>query len=186
MILTIDTSLLKKIDNLSLNQLILLHLVLNNNQKTIKDVTAIVSQVSNNEIQDLIERGYLTQNVTLKNVTLKETEKLINIVKGDEDYFNEFKILFPTIVYRPDGTKGFLHSNSKKCKDYYNKLIKNDYLKHQHIMDCLKKEIEDKTINGKMGFMKTMWKWLTNHEWENYEDNEETIVKEELYGTELI
>ena len=53
-------------------------------------------------------------------------------------------------------------------------------------MDCLKKEIEDKTINGKMGFMKTMWKWLTNHEWENYEDNEETIVKEELYGTELI
>ena len=38
--------------------------------------------------------------------------------------------------------------------------------------------------------MKRMWKWLTNHEWEIYEDriNEQTThkQKEDLYGTEIL
>ena len=35
--------------------------------------------------------------------------------------------------------------------------------------------------------MKTMWKWLTNSEWEIYEEQmKDKQVKEELYGTELI
>ena len=51
MILEIDTSLLKKIDNLSLSQLVFLNLVLDNNQKSIKKVKDIDRQVSDKDIQ---------------------------------------------------------------------------------------------------------------------------------------
>ena len=30
--------------------------------------------------------------------------------------------------------------------------------------------VDDKMRTGKIGYMKTMWKWLTQHEWERYEE----------------
>ena len=58
---------------------------------------------------------------------------------------------------------------------------------HQHIMDCLKHEIDTKLMQGKLGYMKTMWKWLTTCEWEvieaqMQEDNSKT---EDTYGTTI-
>ena len=89
MILEIDTSLLKKIDNLSLSQLVFLNLVLDNNQKSIKEVKDIVSQVSDNDIQDLIDRGFLIREEKAKKVSYKETELLVNIITGNADLFEE-------------------------------------------------------------------------------------------------
>ena len=43
-------------------------------------------------------------------------------------------------------------------------------------------------ITGKIGYMKTMWKWLTQHEWEVKEEQmsyeSETPVSYGEYGTE--
>lgn len=42
-------------------------------------------------------------------------------------------------------------------------------------------------LTGKIGYMKTMWKWLTQHEWETYEEQmkvEEPVISNS-YGTEL-
>ena len=58
---------------------------------------------------------------------------------------------------------------------------------HQHIMNCLSFEIDNKMLTGKIGYMKTMWKWLTQHEWEIYEEQmkvEEPVISNS-YGTEL-
>jgi predicted transcriptional regulator len=187
MLLEIDTSLLKKIDTLSLNQLVFLSLVLDNNQKSIKDVAAVVSQVSDNEIQDLIDKDLIIRDEKNKKVTYKETSKLVEIITGGKDKFEEFKAIYPTVVTRPDGTKGFLQGNSKKCRDYYNKLVKNDMRMHEHIIKCLNYEIQNKTMTGKLGYMKTMWKWLTNHEWEIFEEQvQDEPITEQLYGTELL
>ena len=42
---------------------------------------------------------------------------------------------------------------------------------HEHLLKCLQYEIEDKMRTGKIGYMKTMWKWLTQHEWETIEEH---------------
>lgn len=61
---------------------------------------------------------------------------------------------------------------------------------HQHLLKALKYDIEKKTLNGKLSYMKSMWKWLTQCEWENYD--EELKYKDEQtktisnYGTGLI
>ena len=83
MILQIDTNLLKKINNISLNQLLFLNLVLNYNQKNHQDVAAIVSQVSNNEIQDLISNGYIESDHS-KILTYKATHKLLSLTDCNE------------------------------------------------------------------------------------------------------
>lgn len=186
MILEIDTSLLKKIENLSINQLVFLSLVLDNNQKTIKDVAAIVSQVSDNEIQDLIDRDLIKRVEKANKIAYKETDNLISILTTEGQFFDQFKELYPIMVLRPDGTKGFLQGNTKKCRTLYNKIVKNNPVIHKHIMDCLQHEINTKMMTGKIGYMKTMWKWLTNSEWEIYEEQINEPLKEELYGTELI
>ena len=61
---------------------------------------------------------------------------------------------------------------------------------HNHIMACLRYEIDDKMRTGKMGYMKTMWKWLTQHEWETYDEqmklDKPSTIDNYNYGTELI
>ena len=41
-----------------------------------------------------------------------------------------------------------------------------------------------------MGYMKTMWKWLTQHEWETYDEqmklDKPSTIDNYNYGTELI
>lgn len=57
---------------------------------------------------------------------------------------------------------------------------------HEHILSCLRYEIDDKLQTGKIGYMKTMWKWLTQHEWECYEEQINEQQNAELYGATVI
>ena len=81
-------------------------------------------------------------------------------------------------------------SLSKVQRNEYESLVGSNETLHRHILKCLKSEVSEKLITGKIGYMKRMWKWLTNHEWEIYEDriNEQTThkQKEDLYGTEIL
>lgn len=184
MILQIDTNLLKKINNISLNQLLFLNLVLNYNQKNHQDVAAIVSQVSNNEIQDLISNGYIESDHS-KILTYKATDKLLNLTDCDEE-FERFDNIYPSYVYRPDGTHGYLKGNKKKCKEQYKKIVKQ--VDSELLYRCLLKDVEQKTISGKIGYMKTMWKWLTQCEWEVIEGQlvDDEPVNTNSYGTTIL
>ena len=104
--------------------------------------------------------------------------------KQQASYFDEFYNTFPVYVLRPDGTKGYLKANVNKCRKEYNKIIGKSKAMHDHIMDCLKFELQDKVTIGKMIYMQTMWKWLVQHGWEYYEDRvKEETIKTEAYGT---
>ena len=74
--------------------------------------------------------------------------------------FDMFYDQFPVYVMRPDGTKGFLRANVNKCRKEYNRIVGKSKAMHEHIMDCLKYEIDERMRTGKIGYMKTMWKWL--------------------------
>lgn len=103
--------------------------------------------------------------------------------------FDTFYDQFPVYVIRPDGTKGFLRANVNKCRKEYNRIVGKSKAMHEHIMDCLRYEIDDKMRTGKMGYMKTMWKWLTQHEWETFEEQmklDDYQPNTYNYGTDII
>ena len=113
--------------------------------------------------------------------------ELVDKLTPKDILFEQFYTLYPIMVSRPDGTKGFLRSNVKKCRDYYNKLVKGNPDLHNRIITALNFELSDKAMTGKLGYMKTMWKWLTSHEWELIEEQMNINQPETtmLYGTKL-
>ena len=187
MILELDTSLLNKFD-ISINQLVFINLVLNDNQPNNQDIHELLSRVNEEEIQDLIQRNIIVVNNTDNNIIYSPSTELLNAIKKQGTFFDEFYESFPVYVIRPDGTKGFLRSNVNKCRKEYNRIIGKSRAMHEHIMNCLRYEINNKTITGKIGYMKTMWKWLTQHEWECYEEqmNLEQQQTEYQYGAAIM
>lgn len=188
MILEIDTSILDRIPNLSINQLVFLTLVLSDIKTINQDIQKLLSLVNEEEIRELEFRGLiLIKQDKSGNQVISKTEELDNLLKEDKSMFDEFYDLFPVYVTRPDGTKGFLRSNINKCRKEYNRIVGKSKAMHEHIMNCLKYEIDNKMQTGKIGYMKTMWKWLTQHEWETIEEQMklEEPVNSYNYGTEL-
>lgn len=185
MILELDTSLLETL-NISINQLVFISLVLNENQKDHQDILKLLSRVNEEEIQELIQRNIIIKQYFNNGTSYHLSDNVINTLKKKQDsMFDEFYETFPVYVIRPDGTKGFLRANVNKCRKEYNRIIGKSRAMHEHIMNCLRYELDDKMRTGKLGYMKTMWKWLTQHEWECYE--EQLKVKEEdTYGTNIL
>ena len=185
MILELDISLLKTL-NLSINQLAFISLVLSENQKDHQDIQELLSRVNEEEIQDLIQRNIIITQTMNNGISYQLSDDIINTLqKRNDSMFDEFYETFPVYVIRPDGTKGFLRANVNKCRKEYNRIVGKSRAIHEHIMDCLRYELDDKMRTGKLGYMKTMWKWLTQHEWECYE--EQLKVKEEdTYGTDIL
>ena len=185
MILELDISLLKTL-NLSINQLAFISLVLSENQKDHQDIQELLSRVNEEEIQDLIQRNIIITQTMNNGISYQLSDDIINTLrKRNDSMFDEFYETFPVYVIRPDGTKGFLRANVNKCRKEYNRVVGKSRAMHEHIMNCLRYELDDKMRTGKLGYMKTMWKWLTQHEWECYE--EQLKVKEEdTYGTDIL
>lgn len=188
MIIELDTSLLKQVDNLSLGQFVFLNLLKTKiNQKNYQSIIDVIRLVSDNEIEDLVNRQLIQKKTDSKGIAYDTTDILDSLLKPRLNLFDKFYEAYPVMVIRPDGTKGFLRGNSQKCRDFYNKLVKNDVDLHDHIMKCLNYDISNKTITGKLGYMKTMWKWLTTREWESIEDQmqDEMLIMNQ-YGTNIL
>lgn len=187
MILELDTSLLETL-NISINQLVFISLVLNENQNKHQDILKLLSRVKEEEIEELIQRNIIIKTYLNNGVSYKLSDNIINSIKQKQDsMFDEFYEAFPVYVVRPDGTKGFLRANVNKCRKEYNRIIGKSRSMHEHIMKCLQYELDDKTRTGKLGYMKTMWKWLTQHEWECYEEQLQVNNQEEYsYGTDIL
>ena len=188
MILELDTTLLDMFNELSINQLVFLTLVLNESQNKNQDIHSFLSRISETEIQGLIDNDLITVTTSGDNKIYKVTDKLTPYLEEDKTWFDEFYEVFPTYVTRPDGTKGFLRSNINRCRTEYKKIVGKSKAMHEHIMKCLKFEINDKMMTGKLGYFKTMWKWLIQHEWEVIEEqmqHEQSVepINEISYGT---
>lgn len=188
MILEIDTEILNQIPNISISQLVFLNLLQNVNQHNNQDIE-LFSRFNIEELKDLEAKNLICIIENTDTISYELTEYFKDLTKPKKEMFDEFYEQFPVYVIRADGTKAFLRSNVNKCRHEYNKIVGRSKAMHQHILNCLKWELDEKTRTGKLGYMKTMWKWLTQHEWEvydeaiRYENNNETT---QLYGTEVI
>lgn len=191
MILELDTSLFDIYGKMSINQLVFLTLVLNENQSNNQDIHQFLSRISENEIQELVDSNIITVITSGDSKIYSISEDTRKCLKQDKSWFDEFYEVFPVYVTRPDGTKGFLRSNINKCRKEYNRIVGKSRAMHEHLIKCLQFEIDNKMITGKIGYMKTMWKWLTQREWEVTEEEmqfsmEQDINNETAYGANII
>lgn len=188
MIIEVDPSLIDLDPNLNLNQIVFLSMVLDKNQKPNQDVRKIVSLISDDEISYLVSQELVTSETKGNLTTYYATDKLKEFLKPNKDYFDLFYDMYPVYVIRPGGGKNYLRANIHKCRKLYNTYVGNSKAMSEHINKCLSFEINKKMREGKLAYMKTMWRWLVDHQWEAIEeemrDTQNNVVNS--YGTELI
>lgn len=188
MIVELDTKLLELPEKINLNQLVFLSMVLNKNQSTYdQDVRKLVSLMRDDEIPYLIDKGLITSMERSKSILYEASHKLKAFMEPPKDQFDLFYEMYPIYVLRSDGSKAFLRTNKNKCRNLYNILTGGNNAMCEHVNKCLQFEIDKKMKSGSMGYMKTMWRWLQDRQWEASDEemnNTEQNIQHS-YGTEL-
>ena len=187
MIIEVNTKLLDIEENINANQLLFLSIVLDKNQPKYQDVRKIVSLISDDEIQYLVQQGLITSMERGNSITYQATDKLKMALATEKSYFDLFYDMYPVYVMRPDGSKSYLRANINKCRHLFNLKVGNSSAMAEHIIKCLEFELDKKMKEGKIGYMMTMWNWLTRSQWEAIEEEmQDTSKTVSTYGTELI
>ena len=188
MIIEVNTKILDENPELNSNQLLFLSIVLDKNQPKYQDVRKIVSLISDDEIQYLIDHELIISIERENSITYQPTDKLKNIIAPAKDYFDMFYDMYPVYVMRKDGTKSYLRANVNKCRHFFNTKCGRSSAMAEHIIKCLDYEISKRMREGSLSYMMTMWNWLTRSQWEAIEDemNDNTKQSVNSYGTELI
>lgn len=188
MIIEVNTKLLDEFPDLNSNQLIFLSIVLDKNQPKYQDVRKIVSLISDDEVQYLVNQKLISSIERGNSITYQATEKLLEALKVEQSYFDRFYDMYPVYVMRPDGSKSYLRANINKCRHLFNVKVGNSSAMAEHIIRCLEFELDKKMREGKISYMMTMWNWLSRNQWEvSEEEMQDTELKaSQSYGTELI
>jgi hypothetical protein len=139
--------------------------------------------ITQDELNKLIEVGYINQDYSL-------TTNAITKFKVKSDYFEAFFDEYPVAVIGPDGNKRYLRLHTNNCKTLYKKIVGNDQELHKHIVECLKYQLSKQKLKD-LTYMRTMYNWLKNEEWKQWEENQqEEIVKtqkiKEAYGNTIL
>jgi len=188
MIIEVNTKLLDSFPELNSNQLLFLSIVLDKNQPKYQDVQKIVSLISDEEIQYLIDNLLVESIERGDSLIYSPTDKLKESIKLNKDYFDLFYEMYPVYVMRKDGTKSYLRANVNKCRHFFNSKCGKSSAMAEHIIKCLDYEISKRMREGSISYMMTMWNWLTRSQWEAIEEEMQDSNKTtaNLYGTELI
>lgn len=136
----------------------------------------------------LVKLEYLTSTSFLQNYHDYSRCRLSNKIYGllkTETLFEEFLEEYPKSVVRTDGVIDYLRTDQKHCSQIYLLQTKNSRARHDHIMKCLKFEVNKRIKDGSMKFMVRMSKWLTTESWKAYEDEINNTVTTQSYGTNV-
>lgn len=189
MIIELDTKLLDLPEHLNMNQLVFLSMVLDKNQTTRnQDVHRLVSLIGDDEISYLVQQNLITSIERGNFITYEATQRLKDFMTPSKDYFDLFYDRYPVYVLRPDGSKSYLRANVNKCRHLFNATCGKSSAMAEHLINCLNFEINKKMSEGKLSYMKTMWRWLVDHQWEESEEEMNDTIENPVnsYGTELI
>ena len=64
-------------------------------------------------------------------------------------------------------------------------ITKNNRAIHDHIIKCLRFEVNKRIKDGSMKFMVRMSKWISSEAWKAYEDEVNNTLNTESYGTDI-
>jgi hypothetical protein len=113
----------------------------------------------------------------------------MKIITGD-DMFEELYQAYPVKVVRDNGISDYLRAERYNSEKLYDFVVSDNKSKHEHILKCLRYEVNHREQEGSMRYMKRMYKWLQIQGWKSYEErigntDSAQIGKEVKYGTEL-
>lgn len=188
MIIEVNTKILDEFPGISMNQLVFLSMILGKNQLQYQDVRNVISLISEDEISYLVSQELVTAIESGESITYQATDKLKKAVQPKKDYFDLFYDMYPVYVMRADGSKSYLRANVNKCRHFFNTKCGRSSAMAEHLIKCLDYEIAKRMREGSLGYMMTMWNWLTRSQWEAIEEEMQDTEKQTVnsYGTELI
>jgi len=94
--------------------------------------------------------------------------------------FNELNELYPASVTSCNGQTNFLKSKIENCeKEYVSYLLKQEK-SHEQIMDCLKRELDERKRTGNTKYQPALLRWIKEKRWKVYE--QKNIESTERYG----
>lgn len=136
--------------------------------------------------------GYFTSNSYVENsygyANVKVSTTYRSLVKTD-DMFDEFVEEYPKSVIRTDGTTDYLRTDLKTAKLYYIKATRGLRSVHEHLLECLKFEVEERQKDGSIKFMPRISKWLNSQAWTTYQDRlmdaRDNSIGNTKYGTDI-
>lgn len=176
MLITLNTDSLKTLD-IKLEHYVFLLMASENKQD-------LLNGYFSKDTKDILFNKDLIENVEECNLT----EKAKSIIFGD-NLFKEFVAEFPQKVIRTDGTVDFLRTDLVNAENIYLSYVGRSRDKHNHIIKCLKAELQQRESNGSMPYMMRIFKWIANRGWTSYEDIVDEVLdsnKDLGYGTSLI
>jgi hypothetical protein len=190
--LKIEINLLKLIKlKLTTSQYVILYLLYQGEGIALNGYyTALDYRSFEEDIMYLIQNGYLIEPVMHKDIEgyilSDKSHKIFD--KDTSSWYEEFLNHFPKKITRPDGLATILRTAVSACKPKYEKIVSKDKDLHDTIIKALQYEVEQRTRTNSLMYMKTLPKWLTAREWENYIElmQEDSLTKDLGYGTKLI
>lgn len=181
----INLSFIKK-HKITPTQYIILHLAAKQKDKELNSLVASNQTLFGADVADLLERDLL-----IKENNVHRIADLYKTLFAGDGYFEELVLAFPTSVIRPDGVRDQLRTDKKRSKVRYNRVAKTRDV-HEHIVKCLKFEVQERTRLNTLKFMKKLPNWISSETWKEWEDKLEHkelfTLKEEggAYGTKVI
>jgi len=193
MVIDISLELLSKL-KLNPNEYLLMELLRRKEYKLSAEfLEKNYTKEQSHEIFDkLLKLSYFTSNSYVENgygyANVKVSNSYKQLVKTD-DMFDEFVEYYPKSVIRTDGTTDYLRTDLRTAKLYYVKATRGLRAGHEHLLECLKFEVEERMKDGSIKFMPRITKWLNSQAWTTYQDRlmdaMSNTVGNTRYGTEI-
>ncbi len=153
----------------------------NSKEKELLSYVETCRKIPTEEFINLQEKGYLLiapiydqdkkLQVTFHGLKLTKLGKELFEKQDFNSLFEEFKACYPSTVGK---AKRRLHTDLKRCKLLYKKIINDDISRHNLLCICAKLYFEEKQRSGSETFMQNLPTWL--HQ-ENYEAYMEEAMK---------
>jgi hypothetical protein len=154
---------------INLQQYILLYSIVTNHLEIyIKYLSNIYSiEEYKKDVNYLVANEFLvcTDTVDYSLESLLVTSKWNTLENADSNYiWNEFISVYPTVTPNNRRLKVDITQNKKR----YLKQIQNSISMHQIVMQALKDEIKDRTINNSMNYFPMLTTYINQKRWESY------------------
>lgn len=144
--------------------------------------------IKDSSIKELVKREYIALGKDHNLLTTKGND----LFETKVDLFDEFIKVFPTRVTDNTGKSRVLSPASsntnvgKKLKHKWFNVTNNDINKQEHIIKCLKLEVDLKRRENNLFWMRNAETWLNKCTWEDYEYLLDEPKKENVSSTSSV
>lgn len=158
-----------------------------NKKEYIHKYVEICRKIPTEDIRKLESEGYITIDnssivnniITLNHLHLTAKGKQLFTLPDIDALFDEFRKYYPSRI----GGRS-LHSDLKRCKALYKKIIGNSIDKHKLLCKCAALYIEEKKRSNSEKYIQLLPSWLHQENYKMYMDDAKKVSEVELVEKE--